>query len=496
MKKIIEKLQSAFRRLRQPRFRYGAASTLMVWLVIGVLVILNLLVGDAEKRHGWQADLSFNAMTTQSATTRAVVEALPYPVHIYALFSRGQEDVPLMALLDRYAASSPNITWSQADVALQPWLIQRFSTQAEGMQVQNDSLIVSCETTGRWRILSPTDFVHLGLNLQTGAYEPDGLTYEHEITAALVHVTRDTIPKVYLLQGQGELDESLVQPLTDFLTSNHYEVAPLHTLVNAQLTKNDLLMVLSPTRDFLPDEIKVISDFTAGGGSLFITTDYTDPLDAMPNWTAFLRRYGIIPLDGIVVSAADEPHTYAQGSQINLLPILHETEATVELVRSNQNTLLFTGSRAFETPKIADQSLEVDVLVSSDHPAYLRDFSDGNTSLAQQPEDQPGPFALGLLARRLTEGGELSRVAVLGSSPPLTSTLVQSMTDTQVFLLRLMEYLLNTPPIQLDILAKPAIRPRLTAGSTAWGLVLTIAVPLAVTAAGAWVLIRRKRKAG
>lgn len=488
-------LQALLRFFRQPRIRYGAGSTLMVWLLVAVLIIVNAVIGDAEQRHGWQADFSFNALTTQSETTKAVISSLVYPVHIYALFPKGQEDAPLMALLDRYAAASSKITWSQADLALQPGLIQRFSSES-GAQVQNDSLIVSCETTGRWKILSPADFVNLSLNLEAGKYEPSALTYEHEISSALVYVTRDTVPKIYLLQGQGEIDESMAQPLAAFLQDNHYEVKTLSSLADGTLTPSDLLMVLSPTRDFLPDEIKAIGEFAAGGGSLLVTADYADPLENMPNWTSFLRQYGIVPLKGIVVAGKDEPDTYAQDVRIHLLPAMHETEATVELVREHRDTLLFAGSRAFETPKLADRHLEVDVLLSSGYSSYLRDLSTGNDSVEQLPEDQLGPFALGLLARRVTEQGQLSRVAALGCSSPLTSTLVQSMTDSQPFLLRLVEYLLNVPPIQLDIVAKPAIRPRLAAGSTLWGTVAAAAVPVSVLFAGAAVLIRRKRRAG
>ena len=54
-----------------------------------------------EKKHGWRVDYSFNALTTQSEATLEILAGLKHPVHIYALFTKGQEDGPLMELLDR-----------------------------------------------------------------------------------------------------------------------------------------------------------------------------------------------------------------------------------------------------------------------------------------------------------------------------------------------------------------------------------------------------------
>ena len=44
----------------------------------------------------------------------------PYDVHIYALFTPGSEDLPLMELLNRYASASDRVTWEQTSVTLNP----------------------------------------------------------------------------------------------------------------------------------------------------------------------------------------------------------------------------------------------------------------------------------------------------------------------------------------------------------------------------------------
>ena len=295
---------------RQPRFRYGSMSTLLLCLCIAVLMAVVLLCDTLEEENGWRMDFSFNELTTQSETTEAILASLPYDVHIYALFTPGSEDLPLMELLNRYASASDRVTWEQTSVTLNPTLTTRFRGTSDE-PLTNDSLIVSCEATGRYKILSPDSFISLSLDYEAGVYEIAGLTYEKEITSAIAYVTREDIPRVMILQGHGELDQGTTAVLADFLTSNNFEVVYFElTDADVTLEPEDLLLILSPQRDFMPTELEAITDFAAAGGNLFITCDYTDDVSAMPNYQSLLRSYGFQPLDGVVIAGAEETGTY------------------------------------------------------------------------------------------------------------------------------------------------------------------------------------------
>ena len=127
-----------------------------------------------------------------------------------------------MELLDRYAAASEKVTWEQADPSLNPALLTRFSGGTES--VSSDSLIIYCEATERWRILSPAEFISLSLDPETGSYSYAGYTYERAITSALMYVTREVIPRIVILQGHGELDGETLASFDALMTNNHYEV--------------------------------------------------------------------------------------------------------------------------------------------------------------------------------------------------------------------------------------------------------------------------------
>ena len=362
------------------RFRYGGVSTLMLLLFIAALLALNMAVTSLEKKKGWRLDLSFNGITTQSETTLKVLNELEKPVHIYALFPKGEEDAPLMELLDRYAAASPLVTWEQVDPAMNPAMLTRFSGGTE--TVTSDSMIVFCEATERWRILSPADFVSLTLDEATGNYTYAGYTYERALTSAIVHVTRERIPGVVVMQGHGELDGDTLKSFDKLLSDNHYEV-DYQSLSDPDFIPDpeDLLVFFSPMRDLTEAELDKATAFAAGGGNFLFTCDYSDPVDAMPNYASLLRTYGFVPKDGIVVADREDTGSYYNNVRIDLIPVMLSTDVTAELVGSGADTVLLAGSRAFETPGETDRNLLVFPILQSGETAYLKSLSREMTSL-------------------------------------------------------------------------------------------------------------------
>ena len=478
---------------RNPRLRYGSLSTLILCVALAALVMLNLLFTALERNNGWRVDYSFNAMTTHSETTRQILEQLPYPVHIYALYAKGSEDAPLMELLNRYAAASDLVSWEQTDVALNPGLITRFSSAASGDVVGNDSLIVTCEATGRWKVLSYADFISWSFNLDEGAYEPAGLAYEGKITSAISYVTQDEIPRVIILQGHNELDETSTQAFAELLENNNFSVV-YGRLSEFELAPEDLVALLSPVNDLMDSEVETLAAFAESGGSLLFTCDYADPITRMPNYLALLRSYGFLPKEGVVVASGEEPETYYDNMRINLIPYMLTGEITADLVGSGYNTLLLPGCRAFETPDNTDATLTVTPLLSSGYSAYLHDLSSGNLSLDQADGDEMGPFALALEARRITTSGNVSRAFALGCSSLLTSAQIHAMTDAEEFILRTAQYLLNTRPTDLGIMAKAAVRPTLSVRSYGLGSLLLVALPVAVVIAALFILYPRRHR--
>lgn len=484
----MKKISFAF--LRDPKFRYGSLSTALLCVAIALLIALNGLFTALERRYGWRVDYSFNSITSHSESTEEVLADLKLPVHIYALYEKGDEDLLLFELLNRYAAASDLVTWEQASLSLNPAFAIRFSGATADNSVTADSLVVFCPETERFRVLDAADFLTLSVNYDTGDWAYDKLTYESAITSAIAYVTQDVIPVVYMVQGHDELDENTTATLADFLRSNHYDVR-FAALSDITLYPEDLLVFLAPVRDLTDSEMQIVTDFTGQGGSILFACDYSDPIASMPNYRALLRSYGFIPKEGVVVAAKEDKSGYFEGNRTVLLPQMQPTDITLDLMLNNTSTLILSTARAFETPQSTDNSLTVTPMLLSGEGSYLRSLT-GSTSLTKQEGDEEGPFALALEAYRFSATGDVSRAVILGSTATLTSEYYYSMTHAQEFIIRTMEYLVDSAASNLHIMARTAARPGLSADALTLGCVMLVLLPLSVLAAALLILYPRR----
>ena len=422
-----------------------------------------------------------------------MLEKLKDPVEIYALFRKGDEDAPLLELLDRYAASSEMVTWKQVDPALNPALLNRFTT--DSVTPVSDDLIVYCEKTNRFRVLGPDDYVSVGMDTETGEYTYTGWTYERSITAAIAYVTKERIPKAVVLQGHGEMDSDTLQYFRGLLEANQYEVT-FEDLAAAAFTPDpeDLLIFFSPVRDLTEPELKKLTDFAAKGGSFLFACDYTDPISSMPNYAALLRSYGFSPLEGIVIADAADTDTYYNGNPVWLLPEMCSTDVTIDLIATGTNHLLLPGARAFAEPEESDRNLTEAVVLRSGETSYRKELTAATTDIGKADGDEENAFPLALEARRVTTEGYISRAFIIGCSAALADQQLYAMTDSQQVTIRVMEFLLKTDTSDLQIAPKEASRPALGTGSTNLGSVLLVALPLAVLFAAILILGPRRNR--
>ena len=486
----MKKLNFAF--LHDPKFRYGSLSTALLCVAIAVLIALSGLFTALEKKYGWRVDFSFNAITSHSEGTETILKELDYPVHIYALYEKGAEDLLLFELLNRYSAASDLVTWEQAPLSLNPTFATRFASANTDATVQTDSLVVFCPETERFRVLNAMDFLTLSIDYDAGSWAYDKLTYESSITSAIAYVTQERIPVVYMVQGHDELNEDTAATLADFLRGNHSDVR-FASRANINPVPGDLLVFLAPVRDLTDSELAKVTDFTRQGGALLFACDYTDPVASMPNYRALLRSYGFLPLDGVVVAAKEDSAGYFEGNRTVLLPQMQPTDVTFDLMMNGATTLVLSTARAFETPAVTDNSLTVAPMLLSGEDSYLRSLS-SSTSLNKQPGDAEGPFPLALEAYRFSDTGDVSRAVILGSTGTLTSDYYYSISHAQEFILRMMEYLTDSAASNLHIMARTAVRPGLSADALTLGSMLLVALPLMVLGAALIILYPRRHR--
>ena len=463
---------------------------LLACLMAAAAVLGIILAADSlESRTAGRIDLSFNGITTQSETTRQVLAALDKDVHAYAVASRGNELTDLEALLDRYQAASTHFTWSREDLASNPQLLRMVSADSGDSAVTSDCLILYCPQTDRTRVLTWDDYVGLGYNAQTDAFEMTGLTYEKAITGALAYVSEDHLTEVMILEGHGEMTDQETQVLESRLQDANYLPRRINLRAGDVPDPGSILMILSPTMDLTEEEALTLADFARAGGSLFVTTDYTDP-DDLPNLYAFYRLYGVTPLPGLVLADSGDASSY-YGSTVTLTPkLLNVENLTTPLVEAGADFLILAPARALELSEASERDLMLYPVLQSGDTSYRRLSNDTLDDLEKREGDPEGPFVLAVLADRGFETGQRSLAFFAGGSSMFLNETVYSMTYSQELLQRVMRRLDGSDDTA-DIAPKQAVRPPLKAAGLLPSLLAALP-PLLVALMAAAILLPRK----
>ena len=472
--------------------RTKSARIVLTALLCAVAAIGLALIADSlERRHALRADLSFNRVTTQSDAMDKVLNSLPQTVHAYALFTPGAEDQALLGLLNRMAAKTDKFSYSVDSLVKNPLLAGRISSSLSDQVLSANSLLISCDATGRNRVLDMTDYLTQSFDTASQSYFISGYQYEKRIAEALVYVTTGQVPKVQILDGHGELGAGLTAAMETLLLSHNYQVERVDLMRAGKLDPAYPLMILSPQKDLLSNELTDIQAFSQTGGSFIITSDYGDP-DILPNFDALYRSFGIEKINGIVVADGEDSASYVN-SPIYLAPYMADSLMTADLVASGHAMLLLPGARAFELPKEpANNPLLTPVLTSG--LAYIKDTKKPGATLLPEEGDREGTFTLALLSSLAHADGTRSQALMLGNSSMLTDSWLYENTYAREFLLHALSYLSPGQTISLDIAPKTAARPQMIIPGIAVPLLVIILLPTLVALTGVAVLLVRKRR--
>jgi hypothetical protein len=478
--------------LRKPKWRFGSYSAMVMSLLIAIGILLNIGINSLETNYGWQRDFSFNGYTMTGEETEAAVATLSEPITLYLLYQSDDLDSQLYEVLMRYQRLSDLITVKTVDLAKNPGFISLFEGDLQS-SIATDTVVVSCEATGRHTILSYEDFITQGYDIGTGSFEIAGLAYEKSVTEALLYVSQSEVPMIGISQGHGELSTDTMETLISFLQSNSYDVKTVNLLAGDTLDGIDLLIIADPYKDFTESEIETLKAYAQNGGSFFVIRDYTDPLD-LQNYQSLLKSYGVIPLPGIVVAGEEDTGSY-YGERIYLLPYFNYMDMTLPLIESGMDVLLLVGASAFETPDDqTDSSLSVATVLKSGVNAYLRDTTEGDGSIDYQEGDRKGELSLAILSARMHSNGNISRMFAIGNSTVFTDEYIYQRTFNQEFIMQLLYELLPQKSVSLDIIAKTALHPGLTVQSVGPAIALLASLPVLILLLALFVLMPRRNR--
>ncbi len=375
-------------------FSVGAYSTGMIAVAIAVIVILNLVVGEIPRTYT-KIDLTGEKLYSLTEQSVNFVKNMKEDVTIYVLVQEEAADQTLAQTLERYDDLSDHITVEYIDPNVNPTFHTKYTTG----NISLNSLIVVGEK--RSKVIDHYyDIYEYTMDYNTYNYTTTGYDGEGQITSALDYVTSEDMPKVYLVEGHGEI--SLSSTFGTALDKENVEYETISLLKNEAVPEDAAcLMIMSPSSDFSEDDKNKVIDYLNKGGKVIINTAYTT--EPMPNFEAILEYAGIQIVNGLV---AEGNYEYYYQSPFYLLPDMGSSY-TDNILGYTYLFVPFAQSLQYEDT--VEGITYTDILFTSED-AYVKTNPEEATDFAMEEGDLPGPHVLAVEAVKTLENGEATMV--------------------------------------------------------------------------------------
>lgn len=363
-------------------FRGGSYSLIMTAIVLAILIMVNLLVSSLPAPL-IKYDISSSKLYSITSNTKVVVNGLDEDVTIYWIVQAGEEDYVIENLLSKYDSLSDHIKIEKKNPDVYP----TFAKQYTNKEVKNNSIVVECGD--RSRFISYDDIYLKETNLYTLSSKNyfDG---EGAITSAIDYVTREELPKLYLLEGHGEAE--FPASFSEQIEKDNIEIHRFSLLnVDSIPEDADAVMIYAPSSDISDKEKELLSDYIKDGGKLLVVAGPTED-GILENLYSILSDYGVEANEGIVVEA--EREYYAFQAPFMLLPEIKKDEITNSLIEENYYPIMPLSLGL--TINEIDGSATVSPLLTTSNTAFSKIDGFGITTYEKEDGDIDGPFILAL----------------------------------------------------------------------------------------------------
>jgi ABC-type uncharacterized transport system involved in gliding motility auxiliary subunit len=352
--------------------------------LLGSLIMTQILVA----RRGWRLDLTIGQQYVLSDYARRILSDLNTNIRVTAfLRDNDPRNGDIEDLLWRVGVAAPRVTYQLVDVNRNPAVARRDGVRSYGA--------VAVEAEGRRKIVPAAD--------------------EPSLMAAIVQVTRPMQRHVYVLTGHGERSINETDRNTGYslaraaLVQELSEVSELAVL-NDRPVPDDarVLVIAGPRSDLLASELLALDAYLRRGGSVLILLD---PGNA-PSLAAFLRRYGIVAGDDVVL---DPENRLFAGDFLTM--VVRERAVGHPVSSALQAEPLMSRVRPVAIASAAD-GLGMELLKTADASWRSSDPEVFNTGVGvfTAGRDRPGPVPVGVAVRVPGIDDRTGRMIVLGDS--------------------------------------------------------------------------------
>ena len=407
------------------RGRFSTGTTVMVFIVIGITVLVNAIsIGNYHR-----FDTTALAEFTLTSQTKDALSKLETPVKAWCFFTPNDyygTDAYVTGLLEEYQNYTDKLSVQSIDPDEHPdqareYNISEYESVVFEIEYEKDKF--------RRRIVSPGEII---VTDSTGQ-QIIGYAAEHAFTSAILEVTGTVQKKVYFLTGHGEASISGDYTYAkENLLDNLYKVETLDLLFTHGVPEDcAALIIAGPQKSLDKSEVEILENYLENDGWLIVLVNPNSP----PEIRQLLSLWGIDIEDGTII----DPSSY-------LSPNIDTTIVPRSRNFFQLTTTYFPGATALipqpgytpgavvtqeGTPSLIywtseNSSIQLYSLLRTSTDSWLeKDFSLDKKPEFNEGTDLKGPLNIGFLIipaqpeqteGQSTEEAKLTRLIVFGDS--------------------------------------------------------------------------------
>jgi ABC-2 type transport system permease protein len=485
------------------RFKFGGYAIAITLVGIAVVVLVNIGLTVLENNFDLRLDLTQNKAYSLNEQTKKVVGNLTKDVYIYTLYTPGNENDEVNAVLMKIKALSGHVTLENRDPNRDPAFMKKFqengsSTIAEG------SVIVADKEGKLFRVIDQYAQYSYGYNSYTQSYETTQLKVEGAVTTAVNYIELGYIPTVFLVQGHGEVGLTDLSHVQAGLSDESYSLKTINIAqAPGDIKPGDIVMFFNPQRDITDLERETLKPLMEKGGRfLFLFDPTSTETDKLPNLMSLLKLYDIDLKPGIVYEN-DSLHMYSPSYPYVLAPDIQSHDITNAIIQT-QIPILVDTSGALKLPEaMPDSSMTMQPLLKTTGNSFLKTLEE--LSLIKQDEkvtksdtDESGPFTVAAAVERDARTGDVNdnvRFVVAYNTRFISNSDIALKFENYDLFINSMAWMRNS---EKDIYVRPKTvsTPQITIRSAAqfWAVsvVSVLLVPVVMVIAGIVIYLKRK----
>jgi ABC-type uncharacterized transport system involved in gliding motility auxiliary subunit len=379
--------------------KFGINSAVSVLLLIGVLVLVNYLGVQHQKRFDLTTE-RLNSLSDESLKTAGEVKG---DVQIKAFYP-GAEEAGTRQLLNRYSQQNAKIKVEFIDPDKQPQLAQQYQVSQYG--AARNPMTGEQKTFG-------TIILDAGEGKVERIEKQDDVS-EEDVTNALIKLVKGEKKTIYFVSGHGEkvlesTDREGYQVANGVLGKDGYVVKSLNLAQDLKVPADASVLVMAgPKTEPFPQEADVLDAYLNAGGSVLLMLD-PPPAASMKSFT---DKWSITVGNNRVIDASGMGQLLGKGPDSPLVA----RYGNHKIVEKFNVMTFFPVARSIQPMKTPVPGLTVEPLIESSEQSWGESDLSSNKVGFDEKTDMRGPIPIGVVVSKDAPEGKKTRLIVIGDS--------------------------------------------------------------------------------